>query len=202
MCSLPFLPDVSIASRRCLPKIPLGGTRAPRRGRRSSRSPACTARTISSPSWRVWTSSELAVHERQRNAGQPNPDFAALIWAATYQDINAFGAPGRACYRAWSTSSQSSGMSTLLLSHPACLDHLTPMGHPERPDRLRAVERALEHEKFQGLARDQAPMATVEMIALAHPMDYVEQVRQASPKEGMIRLDADTTMSPGSFEAA
>ena len=39
------------------------------------------------------------------------------------------------------------------------------------------------------------------MIALAHPMDYVEQVREASPKEGMVRLDADTTMSPGTFEA-
>jgi acetoin utilization deacetylase AcuC-like enzyme len=40
------------------------------------------------------------------------------------------------------------------------------------------------------------------VIALAHPRDYVEQVRQASPDEGLIGLDADTTMSPGSFEAA
>jgi len=92
-------------------------------------------------------------------------------------------------------------MTTLLLSHPACLDHLNPMGHPERPDRIRAIERALEQEKFQGLAREQAPMASLEMIALAHPMDYVEQVREAAPKEGMVRLDADTTMSPGTFEA-
>jgi acetoin utilization deacetylase AcuC-like enzyme len=93
-------------------------------------------------------------------------------------------------------------MTTLLLSHPACLNHLTPMGHPERPDRLRAIERALEHEKFQSLAREQAPMASLETIALAHPMDYVEQVREASPREGMVQLDGDTTMSPGSFEAA
>src|SRR5262245_26040334 len=93
-------------------------------------------------------------------------------------------------------------MTTLLLSHPACLDHLNPMGHPERPGRLRAIEQALEDEKFQSLVREQAPMASLEMIALAHPMDYVEQVRAAAPKEGMIRLDADTTMSPGSFEAA
>ena len=92
-------------------------------------------------------------------------------------------------------------MTTLLLSHPACLDHLNPMGHPERPDRIRAIERALEQEKFQGLAREQAPMASLEMIALAHPLDYVEQVREAAPKEGMVRLDADTTMSPGTFEA-
>ena len=39
-------------------------------------------------------------------------------------------------------------MTTLLLSHPACLNHLTPNGHPERPERLRAIERALEDEKF------------------------------------------------------
>ena len=92
-------------------------------------------------------------------------------------------------------------MTTLLLSHPACLNHVTPMGHPERPDRLRAIERALEHEKFQTLAREQAPMASLETVALAHPMDYVEQVREASPREGMVRLDGDTTMSPGTFEA-
>src|SRR5438067_1194628 len=93
-------------------------------------------------------------------------------------------------------------MTTLLFSHPACLNHLTPLGHPERSDRLRAIERTLEHEKFQTLAREQAPMASLDVIARVHPMDYVEQVRDAAPREGMVRLDADTTMSPGSFEAA
>jgi acetoin utilization deacetylase AcuC-like enzyme len=93
-------------------------------------------------------------------------------------------------------------MSTLLLSHPACLEHLTPMGHPERPDRLRAIEQALEDEKFQTLAREQAPLAPLEIVALCHPMDYVEAIRDASPEEGMVRLDADTSMSPGSYEAA
>ena len=93
-------------------------------------------------------------------------------------------------------------MSTLLISHPACLEHLTPAGHPERPDRLRAIEHALEAEKFQPLARVAAPAAPLEIIALCHPMDYIEEIRDASPKEGMLRLDADTSMSPGSFEAA
>jgi len=93
-------------------------------------------------------------------------------------------------------------MSTLLITHPACLNHLTPLGHPERPERLRAVERALEAEKFQTLARVQAPMAPFEIIALCHPMDYILQIRDATPREGMVRLDADTSMSPGSFEAA
>jgi len=93
-------------------------------------------------------------------------------------------------------------MSTLLITHPACLDHLTPLGHPERPDRLRAIDRALEAEKFQTLARVQAPAADFEVIALCHPMDYVTEIRDAAPREGMVRLDADTSMSPGSFEAA
>jgi acetoin utilization deacetylase AcuC-like enzyme len=93
-------------------------------------------------------------------------------------------------------------MSTLLISHPACLEHLTPLGHPERPDRLRAVERALEAEKFQMLVRVEAPLAPLEIIALCHPMDYITSIRDATPKEGMVRLDADTSMSPGSFEAA
>ena len=93
-------------------------------------------------------------------------------------------------------------MSTLLLSHMACLEHLTPMGHPERPDRLRAVEQALEDEKFQTLAREQAPLAPLDIVALCHPMEYVEAIRNASPEEGMVRLDADTSMSSGSYEAA
>jgi acetoin utilization deacetylase AcuC-like enzyme len=93
-------------------------------------------------------------------------------------------------------------MSTLYVTHPACLDHLTPAGHPERPDRLRAIEQALEQEPFQDLARMQAPAATFETIGLCHPLDYVTEIEAATPKQGLVRLDADTTMSPGSFEAA
>jgi acetoin utilization deacetylase AcuC-like enzyme len=93
-------------------------------------------------------------------------------------------------------------MATLLVTHPACLDHLTPMGHPERPDRLRAVARALEAEQFKPLVREEAPAASDETIALCHPRDYIEHIRRATPKAGMVQLDADTSMSPGSFEAA
>jgi acetoin utilization deacetylase AcuC-like enzyme len=93
-------------------------------------------------------------------------------------------------------------MSTLFITHPACLEHLTPAGHPERPDRLRAIVSALEAERFQSLARAEAPFASLETIALCHPMDYVEQIRDATPREGLVRIDADTSMSPRSFEAA
>jgi acetoin utilization deacetylase AcuC-like enzyme len=93
-------------------------------------------------------------------------------------------------------------MTTLLLTHSACLDHLNPLGHPERPERIRVIERTLEHERFQALAREQAPRAAFHRIALCHPMEYVEAIRDANPESGMVRLDADTSMSPGTFEAA
>jgi acetoin utilization deacetylase AcuC-like enzyme len=92
-------------------------------------------------------------------------------------------------------------MSTLLITHPACLQHLVPHGHPERPERLRAVEHALEAEKFQTLARAEAPRAPLDVIALCHPMDYIVSLRDSTPQEGIIHLDGDTSMSPGSFEA-
>ena len=93
-------------------------------------------------------------------------------------------------------------MPTLYITHPACLDHLTPSGHPERPDRLRAIERALAADAFKPLVRLEAPAANLDTVALCHPMDYVTAVQDASPQQGLVQIDADTSMSPGSFEAA
>src|SRR6185312_3147209 len=93
-------------------------------------------------------------------------------------------------------------MTTLLITHPSSVNHLTPSGHPERPDRIRAVNKVLAEDRFRPLVRAEAPMAALETVALCHPIDYVTDLRDASPKEGLVRIDADPTMSPGSFEAA
>jgi acetoin utilization deacetylase AcuC-like enzyme len=93
-------------------------------------------------------------------------------------------------------------MSTLLITHPDCLGHVVPQGHPERPERLRAIENALEIEKFQSLARTQAPKAPLDVVALCHPMDYIEDLAAAIPAQGIVHLDADTSVSPGTFDAA
>jgi acetoin utilization deacetylase AcuC-like enzyme len=93
-------------------------------------------------------------------------------------------------------------MPTLLVTHPSGFDHLMPPGHPERPDRLRAIESALAGEAFQALARADAPAASLETIAVCHAPDYIELIRDASPQRGTVQLDADTSMSPGSLEAA
>ncbi|SDN21222.1 Acetoin utilization deacetylase AcuC [Methylobacterium phyllostachyos] len=92
-------------------------------------------------------------------------------------------------------------MTTLYVSHPASFDHVVPEGHPERPARMRAVERALEDERFAGLVRASAPRADLEMAALAHPRSYVDALVAAVPEEGMVGIDSDTVLSAGSLEA-
>lgn len=94
-------------------------------------------------------------------------------------------------------------MSTALFAHPACLDHDNGPGHPERPDRLRAVLRALESETFATLLREEAPEATVEQLSRAHPQHYVEAILSITPPAGeRLMLDPDTAMGAGSREAA
>jgi acetoin utilization deacetylase AcuC-like enzyme len=92
-------------------------------------------------------------------------------------------------------------MSTLLFSHPACLDHLTPPGHPERPDRMRAVAQVLGESRFDGLVREEAPEGTLDLVTLCHDEHYVEELRRIAPDKGLIYLDGDTSMSPGTWEA-
>jgi acetoin utilization deacetylase AcuC-like enzyme len=92
-------------------------------------------------------------------------------------------------------------MSTLLVTHPACLAHDTGSHHPERPARLEAVLRALGAEEFSVLERCEAPEAEVEQIARVHPESFVKAVIEAMPKSGHTAFDADTICSPGSKEA-
>jgi acetoin utilization deacetylase AcuC-like enzyme len=93
-------------------------------------------------------------------------------------------------------------MTTTVFSHPSSAAHDTGAGHPERPDRIRAVLRALDGEAFAGLTRREAPAAEIDQVARVHPDGYVERLLAAVPDEGTVRLDADTVMSPASGEAA
>jgi acetoin utilization deacetylase AcuC-like enzyme len=94
-------------------------------------------------------------------------------------------------------------MSTALFTHPACLGHDAGSGHPECPDRLRAVLRALEHPDFVPLLREEAPAATVEQLTRVHPPNYVAAILQIRPEAGeIVQLDGDTAMSAGSADAA
>src|SRR6201992_1619944 len=92
-------------------------------------------------------------------------------------------------------------MKTLVLTHPARLEHATPPGHPERADRLRAVDQVLAEERFNRLVRGEAPEGDLDSVMLCHDEHYVEQLWHIAPSRGLIYLDGDTSMSPGTWEA-
>jgi acetoin utilization deacetylase AcuC-like enzyme len=90
---------------------------------------------------------------------------------------------------------------TLVLTHSACLDHLTPPGHPECPDRLRAVGEVLGEARFEKLARAEAPEGSLDSVMLCHGEHYVGELRHIAPSSGLLYIDGDTSMSPGTWEA-
>jgi acetoin utilization deacetylase AcuC-like enzyme len=91
-------------------------------------------------------------------------------------------------------------MTTLLISHDSSLNHATPMGHPERADRYRAIMAILEDEQFSNLAREEAPEVELLAVSRVHPMTYVDALRAAVPSTGTARVDADTALSSESWE--
>ena len=97
---------------------------------------------------------------------------------------------------------EQAALSTLYITHPIALQHEMGEGHPERPDRLRAIERILETEEFQTLLRDLAPRGTLDAILRVHPRDFYDVLERESPDQGYAQLDADTVMNDATFEAA
>jgi acetoin utilization deacetylase AcuC-like enzyme len=94
-------------------------------------------------------------------------------------------------------------MATAFISHPDCLKHEMGAWHPERPERLTAIEDQLIASGVgQHLARYEAPLASDEELARVHPLEYVRAIRDAAPAEGTVHLDPDTAMNPHSLRAA
>ncbi len=98
-------------------------------------------------------------------------------------------------------------MSTRLYEHPIFLEHITPDGHPERSDRLRSINIALEHPNFARLERRDAPQANEDAILLAHPEEHLAFVMRSIPDaedgdDRINQLEADTYASPKSLQAA
>jgi len=93
-------------------------------------------------------------------------------------------------------------MTTLLYTHPACLEHDPGRHHPESAARLRAVFDTLADPEFARLERREAPEATLEDLLRVHPRAHVERHLRSVPKSGHVGIDADTILSPASGAAA
>jgi acetoin utilization deacetylase AcuC-like enzyme len=93
-------------------------------------------------------------------------------------------------------------LATLLVQDPVFLKHLVPAGHPERPERLAAIDTALAAEKFNALVRTTAPLAHMECVALAHTNAYIDELRAEVPADGIMQIESDTYLSPASLAVA
>jgi acetoin utilization deacetylase AcuC-like enzyme len=90
-------------------------------------------------------------------------------------------------------------MTCHVYQHTDCWHHLTPPGHPERVDRLRAVEGGLSGLPVE---RRECPPGDEADVLRCHPAGYLARVKAAVPEDGWAQVDADTFLSPGSFRAA
>ena len=90
-------------------------------------------------------------------------------------------------------------MTTALITHPDCLEHVNPPGHPEQVARLERILAALDG---RDLLRVKAPMAADDDLLRVHPPAHLALIRAAAPDAGWSQLDGDTFMSPGSLAAA
>lgn len=92
-------------------------------------------------------------------------------------------------------------MATLLIHHELFASHRTSAGHPERPDRYRAVQAALGVPRFDPLVREEAQVAELDATRYVHTNAYVDALEQARPDDGYVYLDGgDTMMEPSTWE--
>jgi acetoin utilization deacetylase AcuC-like enzyme len=94
-------------------------------------------------------------------------------------------------------------MATAFITHADCLRHEMGSHHPERPERLSAIEDQLIASGLDSLlTRFEAPLATDAQLCRVHPMEYVQAIREAAPSAGTVHLDPDTAMNPHTLQAA
>lgn len=93
-------------------------------------------------------------------------------------------------------------MSLALFTHLDMLKHSNGAGHPESPERLKAVLAGLEDSGL-ALERREAREATAEELGRVHPKAYLDRLLALETLEdGRVFLDPDTSAGPGSVRAA
>ncbi len=92
----------------------------------------------------------------------------------------------------------------LYFSHPACLEHdprVHMPEHPDTPERLLAIERALVSADWLGWERREAPPAGESQLALIHGARHIDQIKQLALAGGGA-IDGDTFVGEPSYRAA
>ncbi len=91
-------------------------------------------------------------------------------------------------------------MAIAFFRHDLCREHDTGPGHPERPQRLAAIERRLADAGWPRLEVVEAPAADEQQLLRVHSAAHLERVRRHVAAG--VPLDLDTPVSPRSLDAA
>jgi acetoin utilization deacetylase AcuC-like enzyme len=89
-----------------------------------------------------------------------------------------------------------------VIAHPEYRRHLTAPGHPERPERLEAIETLLRRTPLWDAVDHREPEPVDEdALARIHARSYIRLVREVAASGGGY-LDPDTPVSPSSYDVA
>ena len=92
-------------------------------------------------------------------------------------------------------------MKTGLVTTDTYLNHNTGQGHPERADRVTVVIDHLKKIKSKNLIWKKPAKFDLKYLEYAHDKNYLNNVTESFPKQGLNFLDGDTIISPGSEDA-
>ena len=90
-------------------------------------------------------------------------------------------------------------MKTAIITSNTSVNHLTGNGHPEKPDRVTTVIEKLKQNK--NLIWKKSIKFDEKYLNITHSENYVLNVKKSFPNDGLIFLDGDTIVSPGSKSA-
>lgn len=94
-------------------------------------------------------------------------------------------------------------MSTAYISHADCHAHDTGEGHPENARRLSVIEDKFISTQLSDFIRSiDAPEVTQPQLLRVHSAEHLANMEVMMPKQGYVRLDQDTVISPGTHKAA
>lgn len=90
-------------------------------------------------------------------------------------------------------------MSVTIIRDDSFVEHDPGQGHPESPERLESINRALAKNPIESVSKSARP-ASFEELRTAHDPGYVDRILKLDGRS--VTLDPDTKTSPGSIFAA
>jgi acetoin utilization deacetylase AcuC-like enzyme len=95
-------------------------------------------------------------------------------------------------------------MKTAYITHPDCLKHVMTDGHPERPQRLLAIQdQLISQQLWDFLEHFESPSVEQQALLRVHSQQHIDYIFRHAPKMGqpLFHVDPDTFMNEHTLTA-